>query len=156
MQMREFLRNWSPNVAGGTGARQSGALPYCVVDGRATFLLITSRHTGRWIFPKGAVGGGLTPWDSAAREALEEGGVTGEISNTPIGSYRASSSGSELIDVDLFPLRVVTQLDDWQEMDQRLRHWALLPEARRLLADPALSRYAELLSSRLAARGATR
>ncbi|KKB85013.1 hypothetical protein VW29_08675 [Devosia limi DSM 17137] len=154
--MREFLRNWSPNVAEAAGARQSAALPYCVVDGRATFLLITSRRTGRWIFPKGAVGSGLTPWESAAREAMEEGGVTGEISNTPIGSYRASSSGSELIDVDLFPLRVLTQLDEWQEMDQRLRHWTLLPEARRLLADPALSRHVELLSSRLSARGATR
>jgi hypothetical protein len=95
----------------------------------------------------------MTPWESAAVEALEEAGVTGQISTEPVGSYRSSAAnGSALIDVDLYPLRVENQLDIWKEMDQRLRHWAVLPEARRLLNDPALSRLAAKVQTQLRAR----
>jgi 8-oxo-dGTP pyrophosphatase MutT (NUDIX family) len=149
--LREFLSHWSPKVETTPGLRQSGALPYSVIDGRVVFLLITSRRTGRWIFPKGDIEPGMTPWESAAVEAMEEAGVSGQIAKEPIGSYRSSASadGSSLIDVDLYPLRVETQLDVWKEMDQRLRHWAVLPEARRLLNDRALSRLAILLQASL-------
>jgi 8-oxo-dGTP pyrophosphatase MutT (NUDIX family) len=149
--LREFLSNWSPRVATTPGMRQSGALPYSVIDGRVVFLLITSRRTGRWIFPKGDIEPGMTPWESAAVEAMEEAGVSGEIAVEPIGSYRSSASvdGSSLVDVDLYPLKVVSQLDVWKEMDQRLRHWAVLPEARRLLNDTALSRLAVKLQGQL-------
>lgn len=152
--LREFLSNWSPRVATTPGMRQSGALPYSVVDGRVVFLLITSRRTGRWIFPKGDIEPDMTPWESAAIEAMEEAGVSGEIAAEPIGSYRSSASadGSGLIDVDLYPLRVDNQLDVWKEMDQRLRHWAVLPEARRLLNDAALSRLAVKLQGQLRPR----
>src|SRR5690606_18131025 len=151
--LREFLSNWSPKVEMTSGLRQAGALPYAMVDGRTVFLLITSRRTGRWIFPKGDIEAGMTAWESAAAEALEEAGVSGQIGSTPIGSYRTSANvdGSSLVDVDLYPLRVETQLDVWKEMDQRLRHWVVLPEARRLLNDPALSRLALALQARLRA-----
>ncbi|SFV30548.1 Predicted NTP pyrophosphohydrolase, NUDIX family [Devosia crocina] len=143
--LREFLSNWSPRVETPDGLRQAGALPYAVVEGRLAFLLITTRKTGRWIFPKGRIEPDMTPWDSAAMEALEEAGVIGEISQVTVGSYRASSggSGATLIDVDLYPLRVTEQLDEWREKGQRLRHWATLEEAKRLLADRSLSRLAE-------------
>lgn len=147
--LREFLSNWSPKVDTEPGQRQSGALPYSILDGRMVFLLITSRRTGRWIFPKGDIEAGMTPWDSAALEALEEAGVSGQIGTQPVGSYRSSASvdGSSLVDVDLYPLRVETQLDVWKEMDQRLRHWVVLSEARRLLNDNALSRVAARLQA---------
>ena len=152
--LREFLNHWNPKVEITSGMRQAGALPYSLVDGRVVFLLITSRRTGRWIFPKGDIEQGMTAWDSAAMEALEEAGVTGQISTEPVGSYRSSASanGSTLIDVDLFPLRVDNQLDVWKEMDQRLRHWAVFPEAKRLLNDSALSRLAGKLQTQLRAR----
>ncbi len=151
--LRTFLSNWSPRVETLPGQRQSGALPYAVVDGRVVFLLITSRRTGRWIFPKGDIEPGMTPWESAAEEAMEEAGVTGQIAVEPVGSYRSSASadGSSLVDVDLYPLLVENQLDVWKEMDQRLRHWAVLPEARRLLNDSALSRLASKLQTQLRA-----
>ncbi|HUH75793.1 MAG TPA: hypothetical protein VLZ53_00360, partial [Devosia sp.] len=86
----------------------------------------------------------------AALEALEEAGVSGPVSNEPIGSYRSSSGdGSSLVDIDIYPLLVETQLDVWKEMDQRLRHWVMLPEAKRLLNDPALSRLAVKLDAQL-------
>ena len=151
--LRDFLSNWSPKVETTPGPRQAGALPYSMVEGRTVFLLITSRRTGRWIFPKGDIEPGTTSWESAALEALEEAGVTGQIGTSPVGSYRTSANtdGSSLVDVDLYPLRVETQLDVWKEMDQRLRHWVMLPEARRLLNDPALARLAVALQAQLRA-----
>jgi 8-oxo-dGTP pyrophosphatase MutT (NUDIX family) len=149
--LRNFLNHWNPRVEIAPGQRQSGALPYSIVEGRIVFLLITSRRTGRWIFPKGDIEPGMTPWESAALEALEEAGVSGQISTEPLGSYRSSANlnGTSLVDVDLYPLRVETQLNIWKEMDQRLRHWAVLPEAKRLLNDRALSGLAAKLRTHL-------
>lgn len=149
--MRNLLKHWNPRVETQSDLRQAGALPYAIVDGRVAFLLITARRTGRWIFPKGAIEPGMSAWESAANEALEEAGVSGEIATQPIGSYRGSAGtdDSVLIDIDLYPLRVETQLDQWREMHQRLRHWAVLSEARRLLSDPSLVRLAVSLHKQL-------
>lgn len=149
--LRDVLKLWSPRVEAAAGQRQAGALPYAVVDGRVTFLLITARRSGRWIFPKGAIEPHLTPWESAAEEAREEAGVIGTIEQQPIGSYRASagSDNSILVDVDLYPMLVHQQLDEWKEHGQRLRHWALLHETKRLLLDPQIARLAVRLHRRL-------
>lgn len=146
--LREFLRHWSPVVEALPGARQSGALPYTVIEGRVVFLLVTSRRTGRWIFPKGSISAGMTAWDSAAKEAHEEAGVIGEIGTEPVGTYQNTDKGL-LVDIDLYPLKVTEQFDSWDEMDQRLRHWVLLAEARRLLAERSLVRIAETLHRQL-------
>lgn len=149
--LRDILKNWSPVAETRSGLRQAGALPYSIVDGRMAFLLITSRRSGKWIFPKGAIEPETTPWDSAAMEALEEAGVSGEVSSTPIGSYRTGigSDGASLVDVDLYPLKVLQQHDNWREEGQRLRHWATLSEAQRLLADRSLARLAVRLNAQL-------
>lgn len=149
--MRELLKHWSPKVETQSALRQAGALPYALIEGRVAFLLITTRRSGKWIFPKGAIEPDMTPWDSAALEALEEAGVSGQIEQSPVGSYRASvgADGVALVDVDLYPLLVTEQLDSWREQSQRLRHWATLSEARRLLTDPALGRLAQRLHNKL-------
>jgi 8-oxo-dGTP pyrophosphatase MutT (NUDIX family) len=131
---RQIFKSWD-QVSG----RQSGAMPYAIVDGRVVFLLVTARRTGRWIFPKGSITSGMTAWDSAAKEALEEAGVSGTIGTVPIGSYMISDKGSAVA-VDLYPLEVEQQFDDWKEKGQRLRHWVLLAEAQRLIANRSLSR----------------
>lgn len=149
--LRDFLKNWSPTVETVAGLRQAGALPYALVDGRMAFLLVTSRRTSRWIFPKGSIEPNMTSWESAALEAEEEAGVQGIIDTKPIGSYRAnaSSDGSSLLDVDIYPMLVQVQLETWKEKHQRLRHWATLSEAKRLLSDPALSRIAVALHTKV-------
>ena len=48
-------------------------------------LLVTTLRTRRWILPKGWPHPGLSLPESAAREALEEAGVTGRIEATPLG-----------------------------------------------------------------------
>jgi 8-oxo-dGTP pyrophosphatase MutT (NUDIX family) len=138
---REIFQVWRRRSASASASkvRQSGAMPYCVIDGRIVFLLVTTRRTGRWIFPKGGIVQDMTPWDSAAKEALEEAGVSGTIGTTPIGTYYTSDKG-QIVPVDLYPLEVEQQFDSWKEMDQRLRHWALPAEAQRLIADWRLSR----------------
>lgn len=150
--LRDLIKTLLPSSAPAASVRQSGALPYMVVDRRVVFLLVTSRKTGRWIFPKGSISSGMTAWDSAAKEALEEAGVIGQIATLPIGSYQNSDKGID-VEIDLYPLRVELQHDRWQEMEQRLRHWALLAETRRLLADRSLSRLAEAVQRQALARG---
>jgi 8-oxo-dGTP pyrophosphatase MutT (NUDIX family) len=132
-------------------ARQVGALPYDIVDGRVVFLLVTSRRSGRWIVPKGSIIKGETPWRSAEIEALEEAGVEGVAEQRPIGTYRTIKNGGltrRVVEVDLYPLRVSKQHDTWLEQGKRLRHWVLLREAKRLLSDPAVAEFATQLSRR--------
>ena len=147
----EFLRSWSSRAEIVPVLRQSGALPYSFVNDRVVFLLVTSRKTGRWIFPKGSISTGMTAWDSAAKEALEEAGVFGEISANAIGTYGNTDKGMRT-EIDLYPLRVDAQLPVWKEMDQRLRHWALLAETKRLLADRSMAGIVEALHRQLTVR----
>lgn len=149
--VKEFLRHWSIASPVAHGERQVGAMPYALVDGRVVFLLITSRHSGRWIFPKGRRISSLSLWDSAAREAFEEAGVEGEVAHKPIGAYTATLSDTEhsLVEVDLYPLHVTKQLESWPEMADRHRHWALLADTRRLLAQRRLAALADALSRQL-------
>jgi 8-oxo-dGTP pyrophosphatase MutT (NUDIX family) len=150
------LRRWRDHLtlqpAGDAVTRQFGAIPYTVLENRTVFLIITSRRTGRWIFPKGGPVEGLTPWQVAAREALEEAGAEGEIETSPIGAYRDMKSlgiRRMSIEVDLYPLRLVRQLDDWPEKGSRHRHWVILPEAKRLLSNPRMAELAAVLDRRV-------
>ncbi len=146
-----LLRAGGPAVS-----RQFGAIPYTVVKGQVVFLLVTSRGTGRWIFPKGDPMEGLAPSQVAAQEALEEAGIEGEVDPTPIGKYRAFKTlpfRRKVIEVELYPLRVTQQWDEWPEKGRRHRHWAILPEARRLLSDARVANLALRLNQRLHAGG---
>ncbi|MGV3651832.1 MAG: NUDIX hydrolase [Devosia sp.] len=134
---------------------QFGALPYTVRDGQLIVLLVTSRGRGKWIFPKGGHIVGMTPWESAAREAYEEAGVEGEIEQVPIGSYflPVTAERPKPVEVQIFPLRVTHQREDWKEQGQRYRHWAVLAEARRLITHDGLADVAVALAQRELGRG---
>lgn len=156
--MQRMLEEWRERLAllgsDPDPVHQCGAIPYTVVEGQVVFLLITSRRSGRWIFPKGDPMVGLQPWEVAAAEAREEAGVEGEVDHVPIGRYRTMKSQAlrrKVVEVDLFPLRVTHQFEDWLEKGSRYRHWAILPEARRLLSDKHLADLATRLSRRVLA-----
>jgi len=128
--------------------RQAGAIPYSLVDGQVAVLLITSRRTGRWIFPKGGLMEGLDPHEAAAQEALEEAGVEGVVGDMPLGAWRTIKRRGvrvKPIEVDMYPLRVTQQHDTWEEQAQRRRHWAGLREARQLRSEPYLADLARML-----------
>lgn len=133
---------------------QYGAIPYTFVDGQLVLLLITSRGRGKWIFPKGGLVAGMTPWESAMLEASEEAGVEGEIENGPIGSYflPVTDERPAPVEVKMYPMLVTAQREDWHEMGQRYRHWAVLPEAKRLITDEGLAELAGLLVQRATRR----
>jgi len=61
-----FRRQYPQQPIESDAPRQSGAIPYKIVEGQVVFLIVTSRRTGRWIFPKGAPIEGLAPREVAA------------------------------------------------------------------------------------------
>jgi 8-oxo-dGTP pyrophosphatase MutT (NUDIX family) len=73
---------------------QVAAVCFRIHDDRLEFLLVQTRRSGRWIFPKGGVEPGLTRSQSAAQEALEEAGVHGSIEEAPFARYAIEERGS--------------------------------------------------------------
>jgi 8-oxo-dGTP pyrophosphatase MutT (NUDIX family) len=120
---------------------QFGAIPWRRRGGAREFLLVTSRRTGRWIFPKGGRIAWLSARDCAAQEAYEEAGVEGIVAPEPAGRYRATKirpEGSHEIEVEMYPLEVEMEFDDWPEKKQRRRRWASFDEACILLSEPGV------------------
>lgn len=110
------------------------ALPYQITgNGELRFLLITSRTTKRWIIPKGhreeADGSGSR---TAAREASEEGGITGTLDKKSAGTYRARS-GAFYSEIKVYGLHVTALSEEWQESYARERKWASKDEAASLV-----------------------
>ena len=110
--------------------------------GSVEILLITSRETRRWVIPKGWPIKGLKPHQAAAREAWEEAGVEGRAGARKIGSfdYDKRLSGGQLqpVRVEVYPLQVLQEHDDWPEAHQRERRWASAAEAGSLVDEPGL------------------
>ncbi len=126
--------------------RQIAVLPYRFggpgMDGPTEILLITSRGTGRWVIPKGNPLNGLPRHASAAIEAEEEAGVIGAVCPTPIGSYqyrkRRANGASVMLDVEVFPLAVTRELDEWKEQNERERRWFAFDEAAKVVDEADL------------------
>jgi 8-oxo-dGTP pyrophosphatase MutT (NUDIX family) len=112
-------------------------------DGRVRVLLITSRETRRWVVPKGWAEPGVTPPEQAAREAFEEAGLEGVITPTPLGSYRYDKqrrAGRPIpVTVDVYPLTVLRQRNEWPEKGQRDLLWVAPEEAAEMVAEPGLA-----------------
>jgi len=126
--------------------RQIAVLPYRFggvdKDGPTEILLVTSRGTGRWVVPKGNPLTGLDRHASAAIEAEEEAGVLGAVCPTSIGSYeyrkRRANGAAIMYNVEVFPLAVTRELDEWKEMDERERRWFTLDQAASSVDEPDL------------------
>jgi 8-oxo-dGTP pyrophosphatase MutT (NUDIX family) len=129
--------------------QQYGAVPFRHAGGKIEFLMITSRRTGRWIFPKGDPIQGLSPIETAAVEAFEEAGVRGRVGSAPVGCYhsvRTRGGARTVVMIEMFPLDVTRQFKDWPEKRERKRRWATLAEARRLLSESGLVALAEKIA----------
>jgi len=102
--------------------RQSAVIPYRVVDGEVEVLLITSRRGRRWVIPKGVVELTLSPAESAMREAFEEAGAIGRVSDRAVGTFEYEKWGG-ICRVQVFLMKVDTLLDIWPEANERNRKW---------------------------------
>jgi 8-oxo-dGTP pyrophosphatase MutT (NUDIX family) len=75
---------------------QVAAVCYRVRRGAVEFLLVKTRGSGRWIFPKGSAEPGLTHAQAAAIEAFEEAGVHGRIEEAAFVRYMLRGQGKRL------------------------------------------------------------
>lgn len=94
------------------------------------------------MIPKGNFANTISPHAAAALEAEEEAGVRGSVCPTSLGSYqyrkRRGSGASLLANVEVFPLAVSEELDDWKERKQRERRWFSLADAAHAVEEPDL------------------
>ena len=119
-----------------TYIEQSGVIPYRLEQGKIEILLVSSRKKKRWVIPKGIVEPDLTPQDSAAKEALEEGGILGEVLPESVGTYTYEKWGG-VCRVVVFLLKVTSLEANWLE-NYRERQWFSLPEAQKRLEEAEL------------------
>lgn len=107
--------------------QQSAVVPFRGRGSELRVLLISSRRRRRTIIPKGVKEPGLSPQDPAAKEALEEAGIEGEILPESLGSYEYKKWG-DTCTVDVYAIEVEKVHDDWLE-SFRDRQWVSLDEA---------------------------
>lgn len=106
------------------------------------FLLVQTRGSGRWTFPKGSAERGLSHAQAAALEAFEEAGVHGRIEEESFARYvcrkRASRKVSLQSQVERFTVNAylcqVKRLSKPKEAD-RNRTWFSVEEAAKRLGE---------------------
>lgn len=109
---------------------------------RLEILLITTLRSHRWILPKGWAEEGMSLSEAAAREALEEAGVTGVITSAPIGRYHYLKEkkiwGARPCRVDVFGLQVTGRVRAFAEKGAREIAWLSAEQAALRVAEPGL------------------
>jgi 8-oxo-dGTP pyrophosphatase MutT (NUDIX family) len=97
---------------------------------------------------------GLSPAQSAAHEAREEGGLVGRVGDQAIGRYHYNKGmpdkSSVPCAVDVFALEVERQLKSWPERNERRTQWFLPEEAAAAVGEPELAALIRDLPKRLA------
>lgn len=118
--------------------QQSGVLPIRMrSEKELEILLITSRSGKRWIIPKGLVEDGMTPQESAAKEAYEEAGIYGVVGEKAVGRYYRRKWGG-LCHIDVYLMHVRETKDTWPE-DDRERKWLSITEAVSMVSEESLA-----------------
>ena len=130
---------------------QAAALPYRYENGKLKVMIVTSRRTGRWVFPKGSMGKS-EEWQAAAQEAYEEAGVSGTVDRTPLGRYlslKVRGHEAWYTDVALYPLKIEKFHKTFPEKAERKRKLVGMKKARKLLSQPEMAALVEALAARL-------
>jgi phosphohistidine phosphatase len=130
---------------------QSSVIPYRMHKGDAEILVILSSQKKHFVVPKGIKDPGLSPQDSAAKEAREEAGVEGRVIEPPLGSYRYEKWGSSC-EVAVYAMEVTAVVPEreWQE-SHRGREWVSPEEAASRLKQKALAPMVLALAEKLRA-----
>ena len=74
---------------------QVAAICYRVAGAGVEFLLVQTRGSRRWTFPKGCIESGMTRAQAAALEALEEAGAHGRMEAVPFARYTSRKRSAE-------------------------------------------------------------
>jgi phosphohistidine phosphatase len=103
--------------------RQSAVIPFRFSESGLEILVISTSKRKRWGVPKGIHDPGMTAQASAAKEAMEEGGVLGKVLDLELGRYTYAKWGATCV-VKVYPMEVTEMLapGDWPE-PHRGREW---------------------------------
>lgn len=82
---------------------QTGVIPYRIVDGKIQVMLISTKG-GNWVFPKGGKARKRGAKDNAAKEAMEEAGISGVVYRK-LGTYSYTKNEEKNV-VALYLMRV--------------------------------------------------
>lgn len=112
-------------------------------EGKKQILLITSRHQGRWILPKGWPIDGLDGAGAAMQEAFEEAGVVkGKVANKAIGTFdyvkRLDTGGNATCEAQVYPIEVSETTDEFPESEERKQTWVSAKKAAEMVQEPQL------------------
>lgn len=132
---------------------QFAALCYRIRNDKPEFLMVTSRGTKRWIIPKGWPEDGMTPGESALREAWEEAGVTGRVTGPTLGLFsyhKEDAEGGSLPCVAMvYPIRVRALAESYPEVAERRRKWMRPKKAASKVNEPELAHILRSFNPRL-------
>jgi len=128
---------------------QSSVIPYRVHKGEMEVLIIASSSGAHWVFPKGIIDPGLSPQQSAAKEALEEAGVKGRVDDKLLGEYYADKWGAQC-HVLVYPMEVTQIIPENKRQEKhRSRKWLSIEQAAQYIENTELLNMLERLSTRL-------
>jgi 8-oxo-dGTP pyrophosphatase MutT (NUDIX family) len=120
---------------------QFAVLPWRRAEG-LEIMLVSSRETGRWVLPKGWPMKGIKPHKTAAREALEEAGILGNVAKTSLGGYsyakRLQDGSVQTCRVQVFSFEVEREHNSWLEKHERTRKWFAADDAAEAVEEPEL------------------
>lgn len=137
----------------GESLQQYGVLCFRGAGPRCEIATVTSRGSGRIVIPKGWPEAGLEPHEAAAREAEEEAGLVGRISDRAIGTYsytkRLHLFASIECRVTVFAMRVTGELGRWAEMQERQRFWMSPEEVAGAVDEKGLAEIVRRFARRL-------
>ncbi len=126
---------------------QSAVIPYRKHESKLEVLIISSRNGSHLVVPKGIKEPELSLQESAAKEALEEAGVEGDVVEEALGSYKYEKWGSDC-SVTVYPMKVTHLVpeEEWEER-HRGRQWMSPNEAIKKLNQKELGKLVKILAA---------
>lgn len=104
-------------------------------------LLVRKMRSQNWGIPKGKLKRGLSSAENAAKEAFEEAGIRGHVSQRVVATYRAVKRQLDqkiVIAVSVHLLEVTETATQWPEKHKRDVRWCSPQQAAKLLNEPVL------------------
>jgi 8-oxo-dGTP pyrophosphatase MutT (NUDIX family) len=97
------------------------------------------------MLPKGWAIKAMSDGQAAAKEAFEEAGIIGEVSESPLGSYSyiklLADGSTKPARAVVFSMRVTKESRKWPEQRERRRKWVSAADAAELVFEPDLARF---------------
>jgi phosphohistidine phosphatase len=126
--------------------RRTGAVEVLLIRRRDE----AGRPKAKWGIPKGLVDPGFNHEDAAHMESMQEAGVDGPLSASPLGEFTYEKFGGTYL-VRVYAMKVTKVRDHWDEEDERVRRWFPIAEAADTVGRESVARLIRKLSRQLSA-----